>query len=300
MVSELLGSFGDNELSPECLDGVVRFLKPDGISIPASYTAHLAPLSSSKLFGQVQSQATKKGNSEEKAFETPYVVMFQQVNLLSGVPVAGEGSGRCGSRIQECWAFEHPRRDMMLDRHGLPLTNSHNTRSAHLTYRIPHAGALHGLAGYFEAHLYGDVGLSIHPEKMQYISPEMMSWFPLFFPFKEPLYLPSGAELEVHIWRLTDSKSRKVWYEWHAESFLPITGKINGLVSPPPNSGSIHGSRIVSNGSNVLSANSPMMDAPISPMPGGAFPGLNNTESRVKIGQTSLHNPGGRSSWIGL
>lgn len=27
MVSELLGSFADNELSPECLDGAARFLK---------------------------------------------------------------------------------------------------------------------------------------------------------------------------------------------------------------------------------------------------------------------------------
>lgn len=27
MISELLGSFGDNELSPECLDGAMRFLK---------------------------------------------------------------------------------------------------------------------------------------------------------------------------------------------------------------------------------------------------------------------------------
>lgn len=26
LVSELLGSFGDNELSPECLDGAQRFL----------------------------------------------------------------------------------------------------------------------------------------------------------------------------------------------------------------------------------------------------------------------------------
>lgn len=26
LVSELLGSFGDNELSPECLDGAMRFL----------------------------------------------------------------------------------------------------------------------------------------------------------------------------------------------------------------------------------------------------------------------------------
>ena len=27
IVSELLGSFGDNELSPECLDGAMKFLK---------------------------------------------------------------------------------------------------------------------------------------------------------------------------------------------------------------------------------------------------------------------------------
>ena len=32
VVSELLGSFGDNELSPECLDGAMRFLKRESIA----------------------------------------------------------------------------------------------------------------------------------------------------------------------------------------------------------------------------------------------------------------------------
>ena len=49
-VSELLGSFGDNELSPECLDGAQRFLREDGISIPAAYTSYLAPMTCSKLY----------------------------------------------------------------------------------------------------------------------------------------------------------------------------------------------------------------------------------------------------------
>jgi protein arginine N-methyltransferase 5 len=31
IVSELLGSFGDNELSPECLDGAMRFLKRESL-----------------------------------------------------------------------------------------------------------------------------------------------------------------------------------------------------------------------------------------------------------------------------
>jgi protein arginine N-methyltransferase 5 len=43
---------------------------------------------------------------------------------------------------------------------------------------------MHGLAGYFEAVLYGDVGLSIHPHHKDHISKDMLSWFPLFFPFR--------------------------------------------------------------------------------------------------------------------
>jgi protein arginine N-methyltransferase 5 len=202
VVSELLGSFGDNELSPECLDGAMRFLKralsrappcpfcanklaaAGGISIPSSYTAYLAPLSSSKLYNEVHASRA------DKAAETPYVVMFQAVNILSGD--GGGEAGRCGPPVQACWEFEHPRRDAVLDMRGLPPTNTHNTRSAALTFHIPHAGILHGLAGYFEAVLYAHVGLSIHPARMERISKDMLSWFPLFFPFKVTLaFIPA-------------------------------------------------------------------------------------------------------------
>jgi protein arginine N-methyltransferase 5 len=80
----------------------------DGISIPSSYTAHLAPLSSSKLYNEARA-----GKDEKKSVETPYVVMFQAVNILSGD--GGGTNGRCGPQIQECWEFEHPRRDAALD-----------------------------------------------------------------------------------------------------------------------------------------------------------------------------------------
>lgn len=73
---------------------------------------------------------------------------------------------------------------------------------------------------------------------------------------QEPLYLPSNSELRVSIWRQTDGK--KVWYEWLAESFLPISSQVS---DPLKNIGET---------------------------------------TLVKIGQTSLHNPNGRSSWIGL
>lgn len=128
LVSELLGSFGDNELSPECLDGAMRFMKrmlplkhddvvsadrgvAEGISIPTSYTAHLAPLSSSKLHGEVIASTRPPG-----AAETPYVVMMQAVNIVSDE--GGGVAGRCGERVQQCWQFEHPRRDLILDSTG--------------------------------------------------------------------------------------------------------------------------------------------------------------------------------------
>ena len=70
LVSELLGSFGDNELSPECLDGAQKFLKPGGVSIPQSYTSYLAPLTSSKLWNDA------KAYNDLAHMETPYVVKF--------------------------------------------------------------------------------------------------------------------------------------------------------------------------------------------------------------------------------
>jgi protein arginine N-methyltransferase 5 len=38
------------------------------------------------------------------------------VNILSGE--GGGVAGRCGERVQQCWQFEHPRRDLILDPSG--------------------------------------------------------------------------------------------------------------------------------------------------------------------------------------
>lgn len=56
VVSELLGSFGDNELSPECLDGALGLMAPGCVSIPASYRSFLAPLHSPKIHATVRDE----------------------------------------------------------------------------------------------------------------------------------------------------------------------------------------------------------------------------------------------------
>lgn len=68
-----LGSFGDNELSPECLDGAQRFLKKDGISIPQSYTSYLAPLQSTKIYNEIRTNRPHD-KTLETVYETPYIV----------------------------------------------------------------------------------------------------------------------------------------------------------------------------------------------------------------------------------
>mmetsp|Transcript_42543 Transcript_42543/g.65254 ORF Transcript_42543/g.65254 Transcript_42543/m.65254 type:complete len:82 (-) Transcript_42543:527-772(-) len=53
LMSELLGSFGDNELSPECLIPTEKYLKPGGIYLPWSYTNQVLPISSQILWNEV-------------------------------------------------------------------------------------------------------------------------------------------------------------------------------------------------------------------------------------------------------
>jgi len=162
--------------------------------------------------------------------------------------------------------------------------------------------------------LYGNIGLSIHPQRKDQVSKDMLSWFPLFFPFKvravvyaplyfslrrpkEPLYLPSNSELQVSIWRLTND--RRVWYEWHAESFilLPTTLRAGEeLLLGSPGFSTVPSF-------NSLGAPSPLIDSKELDTSKMSTPDFRHTDGEleaVKIGHTSLHNPGGRSSWIGL
>ncbi|EZA48205.1 hypothetical protein DMN91_012321 [Ooceraea biroi] len=192
IVSELLGSFGDNELSPECLDNVVKFLKDDGINIPQSYTSYIAPVQSSKLYNEVK-QLKDRDKHPLAHFEALYVVHLQnKYDIAKPRPV---------------FTFTHPNADPVAD----------NSRYETITFPVEQNCSLHGFSGYFTAILYKNIALSIEPSTY---STDMFSWFPLFFPLKEPIQLKAGDELAVHFWRRCDSK--KVWYEWCLSKPIPV------------------------------------------------------------------------------
>jgi len=182
LVSELLGSFGDNELSPECLDGAQSYLKNDGISIPSSYTSYLGPIQSRKLHAEISSIRNNKDNCN---FQKPYVVQLN--NVYSIAPP------------KSLFTFVHPKKNL----------EESNDRSGFLKFNISQDCVLHGFAGYFETVLYKDVRLSIVPESF---SEGMFSWFPAYFPLVKPIFLNKGEELQINFWRSSDKY--KVWYEW--------------------------------------------------------------------------------------
>ena len=193
LVSELLGSFADNELSPECLDGVQHVLRPDhGVSIPQSYSAHLTPISTPRLYGDLLSRT-----GPEK-WELPYVVMLHQFDYL-----CTEAHDNVWTpMVKEAWSFSHPVPHATLEQGrkraggkvgaggwvGGDGANEHNSRSCNLTFHSKEPGICHGLVGYFETVLYeassGKVELSTNPVTVDEKSKDMISWFPIFFPLK--------------------------------------------------------------------------------------------------------------------
>jgi type II protein arginine methyltransferase len=121
IVSELLGSFGCNELSPECLHALFTTSKKSSvggidddddngeeddsvcdehtISIPCEYTSYIAPVSSTKLYQQACQQSLYPNASStacigyQQAIETPYVVRPHAASQMH--------------TEQPCWSFKH-------------------------------------------------------------------------------------------------------------------------------------------------------------------------------------------------
>ncbi|ESO87913.1 hypothetical protein LOTGIDRAFT_194048 [Lottia gigantea] len=192
LISELLGSFGDNELSPECLDGAQRFLKDDGISIPCEYTSYLAPLQSPKLYNEVRA-SKEKDQLPGSPFEKPYVVRLHNCHVLT--------------EPKSVFTFHHPNKDEVID----------NNRYISLEFQAEFNCVVHGFAGYFETILYKNITLSILPSTH---SPGMFSWFPILFPIKTPMNIKAGNKIIMDIWRRCTDKN--VWYEWTIRSPFPI------------------------------------------------------------------------------
>uniref|UniRef100_A0A7S4S6V8 Protein arginine N-methyltransferase n=1 Tax=Alexandrium monilatum TaxID=311494 RepID=A0A7S4S6V8_9DINO len=185
IISELLGSFGDNELSPECLDGAQRFLAEDGVCIPQNYTSSLQPISAAALWADARGRNGGVEASGESSLDMGYVVQLHRAFYPTSGP-------------KDCFTFKHPNWAL-----------ESNDRYGEFSFEAETDALVHGFAGYFDCELYGSARISIHPSTA---SEGMFSWFPMFFPLQTPVFLRRGDAIRLHMWRLHDEK--KAWYEW--------------------------------------------------------------------------------------
>jgi hypothetical protein len=120
-----------------------------------------------------------------------YVVKMHNVHQL------------CESK--EVFTFVHPNTDETID----------NRRYTSVEFEITKNAVIHGLAGFFDATLYGDVHISIDQRNF---SAGMFSWFPLFFPLRWPAAVSAGDKISAHIWRQVALHKGRVWYEWMVDA----------------------------------------------------------------------------------
>ena len=182
LVSELLGSLGDNEASPECLnDSVMNQLCPlKGVSIPYRYFSTLEPVSAHKPWTRVR---------EMDKFQTPLVALFHTFYRPSH-----EGP-------QTLFEFIH----------DPTVPSASFDRSQTLTWVSKSDTLIHGFAGYFHSDLdaQGSVVMSTDPRTA---SPTMVSWFPAFLPLQVPVFVRAGEEIQLYVRRR--STKVKMWIEW--------------------------------------------------------------------------------------
>lgn len=208
LISELLGSFADNELSPECLDGVWRYVRSDTISIPASYNSYLCPVQSHKLFAQLHPLETAGKKGSAAAYEYGYVVHVRNAYVIDEPQVA--------------FNFTHA------DLTKRPSERD-NSRSKVLTFTSKLATVVHGFVGYFDCCLFTEsesetVYLSTVPAtKNEHGCEDMYSWFPIYFPLASPVAVGAGQSIQLHLTRNTDA--HQVWYEWTL--LEPIISKVH-------------------------------------------------------------------------
>ncbi|KAL3232076.1 Uncharacterized protein RNJ44_03992 [Nakaseomyces bracarensis] len=229
-ISELLGSFGCNELSPECLEAVEKYHShKNTVYIPKSYSSFIAPISSPVFYQKLNQLHARNPH----VYEQPWVLHNIPYNILS-------------SKVNEVWTMKHP------DEGNKPQTK----REIITEFKIKHRGEIHGLIGYFTADLYDDIVLSILPDGtmarlrtspnngggagglLMHSTPDkshnnlqnkyyfkkfdmtkgLFSWSPYVFPIVVPMLVSDDTELSVLLSRRNDTKS--VWYEWSMESYM--------------------------------------------------------------------------------
>ena len=207
IISELLGSFGDNELSPECLELSETVLTDIGAMIPTSHKSYVTPVSYPYNYNKIK-------HISDYNYNQPFVVLPHKIYYPY-------------NSVKELFTFNYPDKNSKFN-----ISNSVEFDNLHFKNPEYNSVYIHGFMGFFSTVLYKDVYLTIiYNEKTQ----NMNSWFPIFFPIKRPLKIDSNSNnLTINVKRISKTK---VWYEWS----IVIINKLNESIISTSGTSNING-----------------------------------------------------------
>jgi protein arginine N-methyltransferase 1 len=189
VIADQLGPFGvDAGILEYFSDARKRFLKSNGLFVPFRIELYLAPVHSGELWRRIEMWNNSFAGFDfeaayQAALHSVYPFAFSEENPL-GSPVRLMSIAP-GSVISE-----------------LPMTGS---------IKIEKSGILHGIAGWFSAHLSPNVVISNSPLESKPISRTN-----LFFPIPKPLPVNAGDSFVISVcWKETG-------FDWHFSNGVHI------------------------------------------------------------------------------
>ncbi|KAI3642484.1 hypothetical protein MP228_012039 [Amoeboaphelidium protococcarum] len=204
VISELLGSFGDNELCPECLRPAEHFLTVGFHQkfIPYKYSAYIQPITSTVLKRKIRELSAQDA---EVTSCTPFVVNMKQYASI-------------GMSAAKVWEFSHPLSEQE------DFTRDSGTHVFQNQHEVP--VRLDAVAGYFDCELIKDsqsvdTKISIVPESG---TDGLNSWFPIIFNLEEPVIIEPSQSVCIQFKRKRDSHS--MWYEWQVNVLDQISAEV--------------------------------------------------------------------------
>ncbi|GME80673.1 unnamed protein product [Ambrosiozyma monospora] len=259
VVSELLGSFGCNELAPEVLAGLSKYRDPSlCVFIPQNLTTYISPIISPAIYRKLlDSNDPNKFNKlyiptvetfdtpSSKAaklwtfdFPSPTVPLPTQNATLPSTSVSTTSNSTSNTITTNTTVATA--QDFPLYSYSRLGSNRDNKRQVQTTLKCRRKGTIHGLLGFFTAVLYKSIVISNNPQ--QPVPANLISWLPCFFPLDTPITLTDDQELSIFMKRDTDGA--RVWYEWSLECFIYLVLPLEKTVS---RNGSINNNAALAN-----------------------------------------------------
>jgi protein arginine N-methyltransferase 5 len=218
IVTELLGSFGDNSLAPECWKSALTIIKETTEFIPSKFETFLAPICATKLRDQLR-------DSMVSVFEEKRAVNAKFDKETGEFKYWRPKTWYDHFYVVSMKRFFAPAQPQHLSQFICPSFNEecNNERHNIIKYDIGPACEIDGFVGYMAAVLAKDVFVSNSPyfRKGKYTCPK--SWLPCYIPLREGIHVKNDSEVLFYFWRKVSDEG--VWYEWKVEYTDFNTGK---------------------------------------------------------------------------